>query len=110
MISSKGILYVTYGDRGGPYQCEDGAVYKYDTNTGIWTDITPPSGSNWDGSPKYENWYGFAGLSVDAQNPDTLIVHLFSHGGRITLFTVQQMPVKHGMQYGSMGIHGHQEI
>ncbi|HOV25552.1 MAG TPA: dockerin type I domain-containing protein [Pseudobacteroides sp.] len=74
VISGNGILYVTYGDRGGPYQCQDGAVYKYDTNTGIWTDITPPSGRNWDGSPKYENWYGFAGLSVDAQNPDTLIV------------------------------------
>ena len=74
VISSNGILYITYGDRGGPYQCEDGAVYKYDTNTGEWTDITPPSGYNWDGSPKYENWYGFAGLSVDAQNPDTLIV------------------------------------
>jgi|LSQX01.3.fsa_nt_gb photosystem II stability/assembly factor-like uncharacterized protein len=74
VISSKGILYVTYGDRGGPYQCGDGAVYKYDTNTGVWSDITPPSGFDWDGSPKYENWYGYAGLSVDAQNPDTLIV------------------------------------
>ncbi len=74
VVSSKGILYVTYCDRGGPYQCDDGAVYKYDTNTGIWTDITPPSGKNWDGSPKYENYYGFSGLSVDAQNPDTLII------------------------------------
>ncbi len=77
VISGNGILYVTYGDRGGPYQCDDGAVYKYDTNTGIWTDITPPSGYNWDGSPKFENYYGFAGLSVDAQNPDTLIITSF---------------------------------
>ena len=74
VISGNGILYVTYGDRGGPYQCDDGAVYKYDTNTGIWTDITPPSGYDWNGKPKYENHYGYAGLSVDAQNPDTLIV------------------------------------
>ncbi len=74
VVSSKGILYVTYCDRGGPYQCDDGAVYKYDTNTGVWKDITPPSGKNWDGSPKYENYYGFSGLSVDAQNPDTLII------------------------------------
>lgn len=77
VISSKGILYVTYGDRGGPYQCDDGAVYKYDTNTGVWKDITPPSGYNWDGSPKYENYYGFAGISVDAQKPDTLILTSF---------------------------------
>ncbi|HOQ01601.1 MAG TPA: dockerin type I domain-containing protein [Acetivibrio clariflavus] len=74
VISKKGILYITYGDRGGPYQCQDGAVYKYDTNTGEWTDITPPSGYDWDGSPKYENYYGFGGLSVDAQNPDTIVV------------------------------------
>ncbi|NMB32916.1 MAG: cellulosome protein dockerin type I [Clostridium sp.] len=74
VISGNGILYVTYGDRGGPYQCDDGAVFKYDTNSGVWTDITPPSGYGWDGSPEYENWYGYAGLSVDAQNPDTLIV------------------------------------
>lgn len=78
VISSNGILYVTYGDRGGPYQCDDGAVYKYDTNTGVWTDITPPSGYNWDGSPVYENWYGYGGLSVDAQNPGTLIVTSFN--------------------------------
>ncbi|WP_010681062.1 dockerin type I domain-containing protein [Acetivibrio cellulolyticus] len=74
VISSKGILYVTYCDRGGPYQSDDGAVYKYDTNTGVWTDITPPSDYNWDGSPKHENWYGYSGLSIDAQNPDTLLV------------------------------------
>ncbi|NLD47476.1 MAG: cellulosome protein dockerin type I, partial [Clostridiaceae bacterium] len=74
VISNKGILYVTYCDRGGPYQCDDGAVYKYDTNTGVWTDITPPSGSDWDGSPKYEKYYGFSGISLDAQNQDTLIV------------------------------------
>lgn len=74
VISGNGILYVTYADRGGPYQCDDGAVYKYDTNTGVWTDITPPSGKNWDGSPKFENYYGFGGVSVDAKNPDTLIV------------------------------------
>lgn len=74
VISSKGIMYVTYTDRGGPYQCDDGSVYKYDTNTGVWTDITPPSGKNWDNSPKFENYYGFAGVSVDAQHPDTLIV------------------------------------
>jgi len=74
VINKKGVLFVTYGDRGGPYQCQDGAVYKYDTNTGVWTDITPPSGFNWDGSPKYENYYGFGGLSVDAKNPDTIIV------------------------------------
>jgi len=74
VISDDGMMYVTYCDRGGPYQCMDGAVYKYNINTGEWKDITPPSGKDWDGSPKYENYYGFAGISMDAQNQDTLIV------------------------------------
>lgn len=73
-INNKGIMFVTYCDRGGPYQADDGAVYKYDTNSGEWKDITPPSGYNWDESPKFENYYGFCGLSIDAQNQDTLII------------------------------------
>ena len=67
-------MYVTYCDRGGPYQAQDGAVYKYNINTGEWKDITPPSGTDWDGSPKYENYYGFAGISMDASDQNTLII------------------------------------
>ncbi|MDO5559088.1 MAG: dockerin type I domain-containing protein [Oscillospiraceae bacterium] len=73
VISETGYMFVTYGDRGGPYQVQDGAVYRYDTNTGEWKDVTPPSGKDWSGAPVYENYYGFGGISVDAQNPDTLI-------------------------------------
>jgi xyloglucan-specific exo-beta-1,4-glucanase len=73
-INDKGMMFVTYCDRGGPYQADDGAVYRYNTKTGEWKDITPPSGYNWDGSPKYENYYGFCGLSIDAQNQDTLVI------------------------------------
>lgn len=74
VISDDGMMYVTYCDRGGPYQAQDGAVYKYNINTGEWKDITPPSGTDWDGSPKYENYYGFAGISMDASDQNTLII------------------------------------
>ncbi|MBP1564393.1 MAG: cellulosome protein dockerin type I [Oscillospiraceae bacterium] len=74
VISDDGMLYVTYGDRCGPYQCDDGAVYKYNTNTNEWKDITPPTGVDWDGTEKHENWYGYAGLTMDMQNQDTLLV------------------------------------
>ncbi len=75
VLSSTGQLYITYNSHAGPYQGENGVVYKYDTKTGEWTNITPPSGYDWDGvTPKYENYYGYGGIAVDAQNPDTLIV------------------------------------
>lgn len=74
VISGDGYLYVTYGDRGGPYQCDDGAVYKYNISTGEWKDITPPTGYDWEGNAQHENWYGYAGLTVDAQNPETVLV------------------------------------
>lgn len=74
VLASNGMLYITYGDRGGPYQMDDGAIYKYNTNTGEWTEITPPSGYDWDGKPEYELYYGFGGIAVDAKDPNTIVV------------------------------------
>lgn len=74
VIASNGVLYVSYGDRGGPYQMDDGAVYKYDTNTGEWTDITPPvKYDQWTGEPDYSLYYGFGGISVDANDPNVIV-------------------------------------
>ncbi len=73
VIATNGMLYITYGDRGGPYQMDDGAIYKYNTNTGEWAEITPPSGVDWDGNPQYELYYGFGGIAVDANNPDVIV-------------------------------------
>jgi xyloglucan-specific exo-beta-1,4-glucanase len=72
-ITSNGLLYISYGDRSGPYQMADGAVYKYNTNTGDWKDITPPSGYDWSGAPEYKNYYGFGGISIDSKNPDIIV-------------------------------------
>ncbi|PXV95795.1 cellulose binding domain-containing protein [Lachnotalea glycerini] len=68
VLSSDGILYVTYSNGAGPYDGTKGDVWKYDTNTGIWTQISPVSSSSED------NYFGYGGISVDAQNPDTLLV------------------------------------
>lgn len=56
-------LYISYSDSIGPNNASKGAVWKLDTSTGNWTNITPPTGQG-----------GFGGLSVDASNPDTLVV------------------------------------
>ncbi len=66
-LSSTGILYLSYNNNAGPYDGSAGDVWKYDTASGAWTSITPPQ------SP-LSGGYGFGGLSVDAQNPNTVVV------------------------------------
>src|SRR5258708_2404856 len=36
-----GTMYVTYGEKAGPYDDEKGDGYTYNTGTGAWTNITP---------------------------------------------------------------------
>jgi xyloglucan-specific exo-beta-1,4-glucanase len=66
-LASTGILYLSYNNNAGPYDGSTGGVWKYDTGSGTWTDITPPA------SP-LNGGYGFGGLSVDALNPSTIVV------------------------------------
>ncbi|KAG7111371.1 Xyloglucanase like protein [Verticillium longisporum] len=59
-------LYLSYSDGTGPYDGTSGSVWRYDLTTSVWKDITPASGG--------DLYFGFGGLSVDAQKPGTLIV------------------------------------
>jgi xyloglucan-specific exo-beta-1,4-glucanase len=68
VLGANGILYVTYSNKGGPYDGEKGDVWKLDTATSTWTLISPiPSTSA-------DDYFGYGGLAVDAQHPDTLMV------------------------------------
>ncbi len=67
VLASNGVLYITYSNNCGPYQGDAGAVWKYDTNTGVWADITPPPAAG--GAT-----HGFGGLTVDASDPDVVMV------------------------------------
>ena len=68
VLAPTGMMYVTYNNKGGPYDGEKGDVWKYDTATGAWTLISPiPSSSG-------DNYFGYGGLAVDAQHPDTVMV------------------------------------
>ena len=68
-FSSNGMLYATYSSSSGPNSGGNGQVWKYNTSTGIWSNITP---ANFDGtSPVF---YGFAKVVVDPQNPNTVMV------------------------------------
>ena len=64
-FSSNGNLYLCYADSAGPNgNTATGAVCKFDGKT--FTDITP---QNDDG-----RYGGFSGVSVDAKDPDTVVV------------------------------------
>lgn len=68
VLSSDGYLYVTYSNDCGPYDGTKGDVWKYNTKTGEWKNISPvPSSSK-------DNYFGYGGLAVDAQNPKDIVV------------------------------------
>ncbi|GAA2381168.1 xyloglucanase [Streptomyces carpaticus] len=66
-----GDLYIATADNPGPYAGTDGEVWRLDTATGQWTDVSPvPAGG--------DRWFGFSGLTVDRQNPGTVMVTGYS--------------------------------
>lgn len=68
VLASNGQLYIPYSDGVGPYDGTKGDLWKYDTSTGAWTNISPiPSSSS-------DNYFGYGGLAVDAQHPNTIVV------------------------------------
>ena len=76
VLSPDGMLYVTYGTSPGPSRMTNGAVWKYNTGTKEWTDITPDKPD-----PDNGKAFGYAAVSVDAQHPETLIVSSFGRPG-----------------------------
>lgn len=68
VLSSTGMLYISYSNGVGPYDGNKGDVWKLNTNTGTWTKISPVASSD------SNNYWGYGGLAVDPQHPDTLMV------------------------------------
>jgi photosystem II stability/assembly factor-like uncharacterized protein len=62
-------LYFTYDDGSGPNGIQLGAIYKLSLADQKWKDISPIAPGT--GS---EHKFGFGGISIDAQHPDTLMV------------------------------------
>ena len=65
VLDAAGKLYLAYNNGPGPNSITAGAVWKYDTATGEWSNISP---SGISGN------HGFGGISLDANSPDTVVV------------------------------------
>ncbi|GIG90298.1 cellulose-binding domain-containing protein [Plantactinospora endophytica] len=63
-----GFLYIATSDTGGPYDGGKGDVWKFNRSTGAWTQISPVPSSSADA------YYGYSGLTIDRQNPNTIMV------------------------------------
>ena len=66
-LDASGNLYVSYGNGVGPNGVTDGAVWKLDTKTDEWADVTP------DKSPDAPEG-GYGGIALDRQRPGTVAV------------------------------------
>jgi len=73
VLSPDGNLYITYGTNPGPMPMTDGAVWKYNIQSGEWKDITPLKPN-----PAANLKFGYAAVSIDAQQPNTIIVSTFN--------------------------------
>jgi hypothetical protein len=106
-LGSDGTLWLayssTYGPGGGP---GTGQVWKYATGTGTWTNVTPAT-----------NWGAMAGgISVDAQNPQHVIVStldwynpdrlLATTDGGTTWSVIAQPPVSYDPNVSTYDVNG----
>jgi photosystem II stability/assembly factor-like uncharacterized protein len=68
-----GIFYLSYGREPGPNSMSDGAIWKFNPNGGVWTDITPVHPKDTD-QP-----FGYGCVAVDAQHPSVIMATTFTH-------------------------------
>lgn len=61
-------LYLATSDTGGPYDGAKGDVWRFNTTTGAWTQVSPIPSSSAD------DYFGYSGLTVDRKKPGTLVV------------------------------------
>lgn len=78
-LAADGQLYIAYASEPGPHKQTGGAVWRFDTNTSSWTDITPEPELARKGS-------GYAGVSVDAKQPQHLVVSSLGRPGGEAMF------------------------
>jgi len=65
-LGLNGMLYISYNNQEGPYNGNRGGVWKYNTKTNEWTNITPKK-------PSEGAYWGYGGITVDSVNPNIIM-------------------------------------
>jgi hypothetical protein len=65
-LGPDGLLYVTYANSAGLLTISNGAVWKFNTGSGVWTNITPPD------TPS-KLWYGYCAVGADPKHAGTVM-------------------------------------
>jgi photosystem II stability/assembly factor-like uncharacterized protein len=68
-VWSNGRLLISYSNGAGPFDGSSGDVWQLSTTTGAWTRISPVPSTD-----TANDFFGYGGLSVDAQHPNTMVV------------------------------------
>jgi len=82
-LTSIGTMYLTYGNSPGPSRMTIGGVWKLNTKNDTWKEITP------DKPEPSKSEFGYAGISVDATNPQVVITstyHRYEKAGGEEIF------------------------
>ncbi len=80
-LASNGTMYIAYGTSPGPSRMTNGAVWKLNTNSDTWTEITPQKPD-----PEDHDGFGYAAVSVDAHDPQAVIASTFGRPGVDEIF------------------------
>lgn len=78
-LASDGRLFVAYASEPGPHRMKDGSVWRYDTATRVWADITPER-------PSASEPFGYAAVAVDPSHPQRLLASTAGRGKGDELF------------------------
>jgi hypothetical protein len=71
VLGIDGMMYVTYGNAPGPNGMTDGAVWKFNTMTGEWGEVTPVRPT---GGTNGNSTFGYGSVTTDVQKPGTVMV------------------------------------
>ena len=62
VLANDNNMYITYADKEGPWNPSSGKIMKYNTTSGLWTNVSPAGTT-----------FPYSGISVDPKNPLRLI-------------------------------------
>jgi photosystem II stability/assembly factor-like uncharacterized protein len=68
-VLMNGQLVISFSNGAGPFDGTSGDVWKLGTTTGAWTRISPVPSTD-----TADDFFGYGGLSIDAQHPNTIVV------------------------------------